>query len=186
MGIEAALLGAEALPWLTGASAAASATTGLIGAGGAFSLGTTLGTLGSALGGLSAISSIAGGSAANSAAKEQANLATFQAQQQGAESARQAQLEADMVGQEAESTRRRQKIAYLSSGVTLEGSPLLLMEATRQRGLQNVEEVFKAGGAATGAAATEGRLRASQLKGAGRTAFVSGIANAGQSIGKMF
>lgn len=160
MGIETALLaaGASASTAATAASVASIAST-------AFS-------------GLSAIQSIAGGSAAKAEAKRQANLATFQAQQQGAESARVAQREATFAQEEANSTRRAQKVAYLKSGVSLEGSPLLVMEGTRARGNENVEEILRAGSAATGAAFTEGRIRAQNVKASGRQAFTQGLTGA--------
>lgn len=137
-----------------------------------------LGSIGTAASVLGGISSIAGGASANAEAKRQAGMATFQAQQQGAESARLAQREASAISQEAESTRRAQKVAYLKSGVTLEGSPLLVMEGTRVAGQQNVEEALRAGGSAAGSAYAEGRIRAQNAKASGRQAFTSGLTGA--------
>lgn len=139
------------------------------------SIASGIGTAASVLGG---IQSLSGGMSAKKESKQQANLATFQAQQQGAEAARMAQREASLVAEEAESTRRAQKVAYLKSGVSLEGSPLLVMEGTRARGQENVEEVLRAGGAATGAAITEGRIRAANAKAAGRESFMQGLTGA--------
>jgi hypothetical protein len=93
--------------------------------------------------------------------------------------------EAAVVGQEAESVRRRQKLAYLKSGVDLEGSPLLMMEATRKAGLDNVEEVLRSSGQTAGAQVIEGRTKASQLKSSGRQAFMTGITNAAGSLAKV-
>lgn len=178
MGLEAALLGTGAV----GAMGPMIPTAGLIGSGGALSFAG----LGSALSVASGLSSIMGGMDAKSEGKRQAEMALYTAGKQGAEATRQAQAEANLVRSEAESTRRRQKVAFLKSGVSLEGSPLQLMEATRQRGLQNVEEIFRAGGAATGAAATEGRLRAQNYKAAGRQQFMSGLTSAGTSFARLF
>lgn len=136
---------------------------------------STISTASSIIGG---ISSLSGGMAAKAEAKNQANMAMFQAQKQGEESARLAQREATMVAEEADSTRRAQKVAYMKSGVTLEGSPLLVMEGTRARGQENVEEVLRAGAAGTGAAFTEGRIRAANAKASGRQAFTSGLTGA--------
>ena len=71
-----------------------------------------------------------------------------------------------------------QMLARHKSGVSLEGSPLLVMEGTRARGQENVEEVLRAGGAATGAAITEGRIRAANAKAAGRESFMQGLTGA--------
>lgn len=136
--------------------------------------------------GISALSSITGGMASNAEAKRQSQTAMAEAGLRAEEEARAAARDAQMVGMEAESVRRRQKLAYLKSGVDLEGSPLMVMEATRQRGLDNVEEVLRAGGAAAGAQIQEGRTRAAQLKSSGRSAFYSGLQGAGQSLGRMF
>ena len=146
----------------------------------------TAGIISGGLSVASGLSSVMGGIEAKAEGKRQANAALYTAERQGAEAARQAQGEANLVREEAESTRRRQKVAFLKSGVSLEGSPLQLMEATRQRGLQNVEEVFRAGGAATGAATTEGRLRAQQLKSAGRQQFMSNLTQAGTAFSRLF
>lgn len=161
--------------------------TALVGLGvGAKTAAAISGGLGTGLSVFSGLSSIMGGIEAKREGKRQAEMALYTAQKQGAEAARQAQGEANLIREEAESTRRRQKVALLKSGVSLEGSPLQLMEATRQRGLQNVEEVFRAGGAATGAAATEGRLRAQNLKSAGRQQFMSNLTSAGTSFARLF
>jgi hypothetical protein len=147
------------------------------------SVASVVGTAGAIVGGVSSISQ---GMAAESAAKKQAAALEFQAQEQGAEAARQAQREATAVQQEAESTRRAQKLAYLKSGVGLEGTPLLTMEATRVAGQQNVEEVFRAGGAATGAVTTEGRLKAINTLASGRQAFMSGLTGGAQMFASAF
>lgn len=43
----------------------------------------------------------------------------------------------------ADDTRRRQKVAFLSSGVLLEGSPLLVMEETRKKGEENARNTIR-------------------------------------------
>lgn len=131
-----------------------------------------------ALAGVGALASFKSGADAYAESKRQARLAEFQANQQAAESARQGQIQADQLSREAESTLRAQKVAYLKSGVSLEGSPLLVMEGTRIAGQQNAAEAMAAGSASAGAAYTEGRVRAQQLKSSGRQAFVQGIGNA--------
>lgn len=124
--------------------------------------------------GMSVVSGIQGMKAGN----EQADLAMQQANMQGVEQERLAQREARMVQEEADATERKQKIAYLKSGVSLEGSPLLVMEETRQKGADNVAEVLAGGKAASSAAQMEGRITAKRAKASGRQAFVSGLSNA--------
>lgn len=181
MGIETALLGAAATKGVA-------ATGGLLGSGGAlFGIkGLTASALSTGASVLGGISSIAGGASANAEAKRQAQLATFQAQEQGKEAARLAQRDATLIAEEADSTRRRQKVAYMKSGVTLEGSPLLVMEGTRARGQQNVEEALQAGGAGVGAAMTEGRIRAQNVRAQGRQAFISGLTGAASMFKSAF
>lgn len=136
--------------------------------------------------GLSAVSSIVGGMQQNSAAKEQANYAQAQgilnAEEAVRQSAASAQQEADM----ADDARRKQKLAYLKSGVSLEGSPLLMMEETRLRGERNVDEITTAGGYASAAASQEGRTQAQNYKASGRQAFISGLGQGVSTAGKLF
>lgn len=184
MGIETALLGAP----LASATAGAS-TVGLLGAGGVLGAGTGIGaTIGAGLAGIgSALPYISGGLQVlggfqeQQAAREQASLATQQAYAQAGETGRVTAKEAFMAKEDAESARRQQKLAFLKSGVTLEGSPLLLMEETRQKGLQNVEEIMKAGSASFASSIAEGRLRANQYKTAGRKSFAEGLMGAYQT-----
>lgn len=63
-------------------------------------------------------------------AQEQARL-----DKEDAERAAQAELEA------ADKARSKQKMLFLKSGVMLEGSPLLVMEETRQKGEENAKNV---------------------------------------------
>lgn len=180
MGIEAALLGTAGVGVGAGAAGAVlPATAGLIGSGGAL----TLGGVGSLFSGLSAASSLFGGVSAQKESNKQANIAQAQANLQAEETARAGAREASFVGMEAESVRRRQKLAYLKSGVDLEGSPLLVMEATRKAGLDNVEEVYK--GNAAGAQVVEGRTRAASIRSSGRQAFMQGIGNATSALSRI-
>jgi len=59
----------------------------------------------------------------------------------------------------------RQKLAFLKSGVSLEGSPLLVLADTRERGQQNIQNIIDSGEA-----------RASAIRGAGRNALFGGFA----------
>ena len=184
MGIETALVGSALLSSTAGAS-----TVGLLGAGGVLGAGTGLGaTIGAGIAGLgglgtittglsifSGLSSIVGGMQQQGMANQQAELAMATAQMQGAEMGRQSFREAQLVSEEAERVRRRQKVAYLASGVTLEGSPLLIMEETRANAQDNVNEILKSGEAAKSAALMEGRMKAENYKSSGREAFSKGL-----------
>jgi hypothetical protein len=127
---------------------------------------------------VSAVSSVVGGIQGMSEGKNQANIAMAQAEARGAESARVAEREARLTQEDAIATERRQKLAYMASGVTLEGSPLLVMEETRRKGQENVDEILRAGQASSAAALAEGRLQADAAKSAGRQSFISGLTGA--------
>ncbi len=157
MGIETTLLA-------LGASASTAATAGTIAS-----------TVGTGLSLFSGLSSIMGGMQSRNEASNQAALAESQAAMRGAEQGRLAAKEAMVEQQQSDEARRRQKVAYLASGVSLAGSPLLVMEETRKKGLENVDEILKAGSAAESAIKAEGRIQAQNLKSSGRQAFASGI-----------
>lgn len=131
-----------------------------------------------ALSAVSAVSSIVGGMQQQGASNQQAEMAIAQGNMQAAENERVAFKQAQNEKEQSESARRAQKVAYLASGVTLEGSPLLVMEETRQKGIENVDEILMGGQAGASAARQEGRMRASSLKASGRQAFSQGISNA--------
>lgn len=139
-----------------------------------------------ALAAISAGSSIFGGISAQNESRKQAATAQAEANLRAEETARAGVRESLAVGREAESVRRRQKLSYLKSGVELEGSPLMMMEATRRAGLDNVEETLRASSSEAGAQIQEGRARAAALKSSGRQAFMGGIGNAAGSLMKAF
>ncbi len=127
---------------------------------------------------VSAVSQIASGLGANSAAKQQSQNALFDAQNRGTEIARTTAMQANEEKKEADSALRRQKLAYLASGVTLQGSPLLVMEETRRKGQENVDEILKAGSSMGTAVLSEGRQSANAAKLSGRQALIGGITGA--------
>lgn len=167
MGIEAALLGTAATA-ATSTAAATAATSGLLGVGGAFSLGTTLGTLGTGLGLLSGVQQFAAGN-------QQAKNAYAQAAETVREQTRQSTLNAYNEKQAAESARRQQKLAYLKSGVSLSGSPLLLLEETRQRGISNANAINTSNSTYTKSVGTQAGQQAGDAYSAGRMGFVRGV-----------
>lgn len=68
---------------------------------------------------------------------ESLRIAREQAEIDKADAERAARAELD----EADRTRKLQKMMYLRSGVDLEGSPLLTMEETRNKGQENAQNV---------------------------------------------
>jgi hypothetical protein len=111
------------------------------------------------------------------AGKEQAKNARDVANAQAAEAGRVSAREAFETEREAERVTRAQKVAYLASGVSLEGSPLLVMEETRRKGAENAEEILKSGASRGTAALMEGRIRASNATNAGRAAFMGSVSS---------
>lgn len=134
---------------------------------------------------LQAGSSIAGGISAQNEANRQSEIALAEADARGREAARVAAREAKLEGEQAEREARRQKVAFLASGVSLAGSPLLIMEETRTRGRENVEEILAGGRASGEAARAEGRLQADQARSSGRQAFMQGISSGVGSLTRL-
>lgn len=134
---------------------------------------------------VSAVSSIVGGMQGKSEGDNQAALALQQASARGVESERLAQREARLVQDDALATERKQKLAYLASGVTLEGSPLLIMEETRRKGQENVDEILLSGKAEKNAALLEGRVTSSKAKSLGRQSMVEGLTGGLQAGGNL-
>ena len=130
-----------------------------------------------------AVSSAVGGVQANKEAKKQAVKTEAMSNLAAEEEARASSKEALAVGRDAESTRRRQVVSFLKSGVDLTGSPLMVMEATRRAGLSNVEETLRSGSMSASTRRIEGRLQADALKASGRQAFIQGIGGGLSSAG---
>lgn len=122
-----------------------------------------------------------GGIQAKREADKQARLANEQAAARAAETERVTKRQAELEQRNIDQTIDRQKLAYLKSGVTLEGSPLLKLEETRRLGAENIDEINKAGEAQASAQVAEGRVQAQQLKASGRQALISGITGAARS-----
>lgn len=153
---------------------------------GSLTAGSALGAVGTGLSLFSGLSSIMGGYEAQAEAGYQSQLAIQQAEAAAAESERLAFKEAKAEQEASDEARRRQKVAYLASGVSLAGTPLLVMEETRQKGIENVNEILQGGQASKSATLTEGRLQAKQLKSTGRKAFSQGITSGIRSIAGAF
>jgi len=102
---------------------------------------------------VSAGASIYGGIQARKQAKKEAALINEDAQHQ-----------ANQHAKDVEKFRKRQKVAFLSSGVSLEGSPLLVLEETRKEGEEEVARIRRGG-----------QIRSDIRQQQGRDAFVSGV-----------
>lgn len=92
------------------------------------------------------------------------------------------EAEADAVryAEEARRFRGTQSLAYLKSGVTLEGSPLDVLDEDARIASENLSAIR-----ARGAARAQDELyRASELRGRGRSALLSGVSSAAR-IGMM-
>lgn len=105
--------------------------------------------------------------AARQAAEEQARLT-----EQDAKRAAQEELAT------AEATRKAQRMAYLKSGVDLEGSPLLVMEETRAKGAENAQNV-------TDRAKSQADLYRKQGA-VGRASLVGTLASTGSSVASSY
>ncbi len=134
----------------------------------------------------SAGSQIVGGIQANNEAGHQSRIATSEAQARADEATRQSERQATLEQRNIDDTEQRQKLAYLASGVTLEGSPLLMLEQTRKRGAENIDEIRKSGSASSNAALAEGRATADAAKRAGRQALIGGITGAVSTAGSAY
>lgn len=157
--------------------------TALVGLGFGAKTAGVLSTISTGLSIFSGLSSIAGGAASQAESGYQAELAAQQAESRAIEQERVSAREARLEQEQTEDFRKRQKVAYLASGVDLSGSPLLVMEETRRKGAENVNEILQSGAAGSSAARAEGRIQASQLKSSGRRAFADGLSTGVGTIG---
>lgn len=126
-----------------------------------------------ALAAVSAFSALLGGFAQNSAANTEANSIQSQAQialQESRQAA--AQRAYDVTKFQSE-----QAHTYASSGITLEGSPALVLEETRRLGQQEVDALTRSGNAKYNLMMTQ----AQQTRNAGRAALIGAFAKTGQS-----
>lgn len=123
---------------------------------------------------VSAGASIAGGVAADKASKKEANALNDQAGIAENES----QAEARRRATEVRQFQRKQKLAFLKNGVTLEGSPLLILDETIASGQEEVDSIVRRGSAQ----AKFLRENAAQARNKGRAALIGGIGGAASSV----
>jgi len=91
--------------------------------------------------GLSGVAQVFSGIQANKAAQSQARAQENQSQITLNESI----VEAKRIDRENRIFKKRQKLAFLKNGITLEGSPLLVLEETRKLGKEEVASILRSG-----------------------------------------
>lgn len=123
---------------------------------------------------VSAVSSIAGGMSKQESAKKEAYALENQALLASEESRVEAQIHATRVRKFAQN----QKGAYLKNGVTLDGSPLLVLDETYKFGQQEVDAIVRSGNARSQLY----RDKASIARSEGRAALLGGI---GSGVGSL-
>ena len=133
----------------------------LLAAGVSASTASTAGTIAAVAGGISAIGSVVGGVQQARAAGEQSKLAQQEAETRARAEARQ-NIELE----------KRQKLGFISGGVALEGSPLLVLAETKRLGAENV-----------GAIVETGQTQAESLKSTGRQALIGGLTTGAATAG---
>lgn len=123
---------------------------------------------------VSAGAQISGGIAGRNAARVEARAQ----EEEGALLLLEANEEADRVNTQNIKFRKRQKLAFLKSGVVLAGSPLLILEETRREGAKEVEAIKKRGQAQF--RLSNQRAEISRLS--GRASLISGIGGAFNTV----
>lgn len=124
-------------------------------------------TLAITAGVIGAGSSIYGGVSANSASKQEAKLQEQQGQLAYEESQTAATDEAFNQNQQV----GRQKLAFLSNGVSLEGSPAMVLAESKKYGQSRVDSILRRGTAQYNLAQSEAQITRNK----GRTALIGGI-----------
>jgi hypothetical protein len=114
--------------------------------------------------------SIAGGVSAQRSANQEAKLQREQGGIANAEAQRQAAIRAE----EVRKFSKVQKLAFLKSGVTLEGSPLLTLDETLTQGQEEVDAISRSGASQYNLAQKQARITQNK----GRAALIGGIGNA--------
>lgn len=127
-----------------------------------------------AMAAIGAASSVASGIASNSAAKRESSMIA----QQSAIAMSEARRAAGQRAEDVQSFMSTQARGYLNSGVTLEGSPLLVMEETRRRGQAEVDAIMRSGRAQSSLM----KQRADQMRTSGRNALFGSLFKAGASF----
>lgn len=129
-----------------------------------------------------AVSSVIGGFSAMNASNTEANLQ----KQQGALALSEAQTNAQNTAFNETQAVGKQQLSFLANGVTLEGSPSLVVKQSTAYGQQQVNSILKQGAAQDSLAIAQ----AAQTQNQGRAALIAGISqgvgSAASGIGNLY
>lgn len=84
------------------------------------------------------------------------------------------------IAREAEAFKQRQKVVFLSNGVTISGSALLTLQETEDRAVEEIENLKQSGLSRQ----MLSRYRIQQLRNRGKAKLLGGVGKAGASIFK--
>jgi hypothetical protein len=129
-----------------------------------------------ALAGVQAVGSIYGGVSAEQAANQEASLQ----QQQGNIALQESQVNANNEAFNQTQAVQNQRLAFLANGVSLEGSPSLVLAQSKAYGQTQVNSILNQGAAQYNLAQEEAQITKNQ----GRAALISGILGAGSAAVK--
>ncbi len=118
----------------------------------------------------SGVANVAGGFAGMRAANNESQAIIQQADATVQES----RINAAQTAQQATDFRNQQLSTYAGSGVTIQGSPALVLERTRQLGQQQVDALLREGQAQSNLY----KMKAMQTRNSGRSAFLGSITGA--------
>lgn len=125
-----------------------------------------------------AVAGVVSAAQQSSAAKSQASAVRAESERQGALQRQEAELSARQEARSNIKLGKRQKLAFLKSGVALEGSPLLLLAETQDEGDDNVEAILTSGQTRSQSTLNQGVFQATSLKSSGRQALIGGLTSA--------
>lgn len=155
-------------PENTSVQAAAQQGTTKQGGGGLFTALRTASALSDVFGGVSGL--IASGNEARDLEKQALELE------------REAQVRAEQRAGQISKFQQKQASRFLSSGVTLQGTPVVVLEETRQKGQEEVDALIRAGQSRANLARSQSR----QARGTGRAFLTQGLFGASGRFGDAF
>lgn len=129
-----------------------------------------------ALAGVQAAGSIYGGISAEQSANQEATLQ----QQQGNIALQESQVNANNTAFNETQAVQNQRLAFLANGVSLEGSPSLVLAQSKAYGQTQVNSILNQGAAQYNLAQEEATITQNK----GRAALISGILGAGTAAAK--
>ena len=127
---------------------------------------------------MQAVSAIKGGMDMYSASKSEAGLQ----RQQANIALQESQFAAQQKARSVTSFQAEQSNLYANSGITLEGSPAMVLEETRRLGQQEVDALWKSGYARHNMMMAQAR----QTQNVGRNALIGGFIKAGGSAANAY